>query len=592
MLKEQSYVILCAPSGSGLRTAKEKFEDIIDIHIEDIEDTLCNLANTKKALLKAEGRDSLPEDPDWPRMDDVTWNLSRSQVLAFWKEALEQAFQELNKSNKTIKCISCHLIYYSGRRDEFYSPVNTDLLKNNIYNFKPTHILLLIDDVYDMYLELSKNKSLFNPKDRIPRMLSNIAKDEGVSIKNLSPCRLASFCLEWQIGVMSHLLSWRLFEIVIAEKLAAQLNTNFLVWGRKQLKSAAALWLKKDKPISIYISHPIARVRRRFRETKSWDGIVGQCNELQYKLLNKEFTCILPSAIDEYRIQRKKTEGSMVLKEPILEERWELPASIDQLIYSLPDTAVDVNHEKILEYKKWDNNINDFIKVDFSKAHDLSDFLCERADAVLGSFERQIEMQISSRDHLFVAWTNGILIFRSLFMQGKWSNGVQAEIAHWRIIARHEKGKRAVFIHLDEDVEKMFSDIEIDPLVDRRKEIENEIIEIIKLKYGYGEKKAKEILDHIEKNQPLKLLDKGPTTFKNISKIKENLEEYKIDAERRWLFEKLSGRDLGVEVDEKQISVWVLNDINDLENKYNEISLFFREGVKPVNTGLERWPKS
>ena len=585
MPKEQNYIIVCAPSGSGLRGAIGKLQNVPDdINVQDIEDILCESRQAEEALSKV-GVSRPPNVPKWPEMYDITWNLSRSQIVDLWEDAVKEALNRLNKSQKAIKVLSSHLIYYGGRRDEFYSPINASLLEKNL--FKPSHILLLIDDVYDMYLRLSDEKALFDPKDRIPSLQGRIKEDEGIDVKTLPPEQLASLCLEWQVGVMTHLLSWRHLEIVIAEKLATQLKTNFLVWGTKQLTCAAALWLQKDRPVSVYLSHPISRPRRKFRETKKWHKVVGQLNKLQTEFLKNDLVCIMPSAIDEYRIKRKRRNGTLALREPILENRWPLPAKMDFIMYSRHGATRDVNHEMVMAFKVWDFENKRFVDLKHTP-----NSLRERADAVLRGFERQIEMQISSTDHLFVSWSNGILIFRPLFLEGTYSSGVKAEIVHWKLLARTNREKRAAFIHFDEDVNALLHYYKSGPkrAWEMSWEIRDKLKEIISRFSNISQRNAELVIEYIEKGKTSEILEKAPIPLNQIGEISSRFPEYGKMSGKSWLLEKLTGHDIGIEeIPEEQIAVWVLKNMDDFKSRYSEIANFLKNGTKPSDSSVQRF---
>ncbi len=581
-MPKQNYVIVCAPSGSGLREAIGKLQnDLNDIDVQDVEDILCESRHAEKKLSRV-GISRPSNVPKWPEMYDITWNLSRSDILDLWREAVSEAFHRFRKSQKAIKVLSCHLIYYGGRYDEFYSPIDASKFEGD--GFKPSHILLLIDDVYDMYQRLTDEKALFNPKYRIPSLIGRIREDEGIDVKMLPPEHLASLCLEWQIGVMTHLISWRHLEIVIAEKLATQLKTNFLVWSAKQLTVAAACWLQKERPVSVYLSHPISRPRRIFRKTKQWHEVVGQFNELQAEFLKNDLICIMPSAIDEYRIHRKRRSGTLALREPILEERWPLPAEMDSLMYSsIPGGSSDINHKRVIAYRKWDFESNWFVDLE-----QTPDSLCERADAMLRSFERQIELQISSRDHLFVLWTNGILIYRPLFLDGVYSTGVKAEIEHWKLLAKTDDEKRAAFIHFDEDVDALNGCYQRNTKMaeDRRKEIHEKLTEIISQYEKISLRFADDVIKHIERGRPSEMLDQGPIDPKRFEAIRSKIPEYRRKAKNGWLSEKLTGHYMVSEVPEEQIAVWVFKNMDDFKSGYSEIANFLKNGAKPSDSSF------
>lgn len=579
MKEKQNYFIVCAPSGVGLTGTLEKLKNSLKIKDpnahQDIEKILCASYETQNALLES-GVDRPDGAKEWPTMYDVSWNLSRSQVTELWEKAVKAALNRLRNSHSTIKLLSCHLLYYGGKRNEFYSPVNTTLLLEK--DLQPSHILLLIDDVYDMYTRLSEEKAVFCSKDRMPGHLGRIKEDEGISLKELQglpSTQLASLCLEWKIGIMTHLLSWRHLEIVIAENFAIQLKTNFLVWGIKQLTDVVALWLKKDEPISVYLSHPISRPRRKYRETGRWHEVVSQFNKLQGLFSKKHLVCIMPSAIDEYRIKRNKRTNMLALRKPILEERWPLPGDIKSVMYSKPNADIDMHHNEILAFNIW--NFEDKI---FSKLNDPNDSLPETADKVLRTFERQIEFQISSRDHLFVSWCNGILIFRPLFLEGTYSSGVQAEIVHWKLLAKTDHKKLAAFIHFEEDVIVLRDYHNSD---NRRKgkmqqQIRDELIEIISQNSSISVKNAELVIDYIDKGRPSEMLEQAPIQPNLIEEIANKIPGFEKKAGENWLLKELTGYSIGIEgISENQIVHWIFKDMDELESKYSEIANFLKE---------------
>lgn len=581
----QNYAIVCAPSGTGLRKSLAKLQNSSkDIEIRDIEDIICESRQTAEALT-AVGFGGGSSGSRKPKMYDLTWNLSRSQIIDLWNVAARDALHQLNQSSKKVKILSCHLTYYGGRRGEFYSPINASLLANQ--HLKPSHILLFIDDVYDMYLRLTDRNGLFNPADRMPMLQGRIREDEGLDIKTLPPDELACLCFEWQTGILTHLLAWRHLEIIIAETLAVQLKSNFLVWGIKQLTSATISWLKNNEPKSIYLSHPISRPRRIFRKTKNWHEVVNQFNTLQDRLLDHGLICVMPSAIDEYRIEKKQGRRALPNRRPNLEARWPLPSTFDSILYTLPRETKNINHESLLNLKRWDFDAGRFFDLE-----NIPESLYEKSDIFLRSFERQIELQISSRDHLFVSWTKGILIFRPLFKEGVWSSGVKAETSHWELIARSEKDKRAAFLHLDEDVKVMLKYHAAD---DKRAEVmrhekKDELTEIIRSKFDLSDSNAQFAINFIEEYQHSELLDQGRIPPKRLSEISNYYSEAIMKADKNWLFKKLGGYDIiSEEIGENQIGVWVIPDYGEFTNEIVQISDFFKNGTLPSNNWLDRF---
>jgi hypothetical protein len=245
------YVIVCAPAGTGLKGAVAKLKNAFGVNKvahQDVENLLCGSLEAKEALIGL-GYSEPSNRQDWPGMEEITWHLPRDKVISLWSGALRKALNELQNSNEDFKILSCHLILYCGRRDEFYSPLKVKLFVENLGKTvrKPSHLLLLIDDIYDMYLRLTDKGQLFDTQDRIDRYLKRIwdEVEDKEGSQNFPPNLHSSLIFEWKISVLSNLLSWRHSEILMAESLARQLDANFLLWGVKQPTKIAASWLGK-----------------------------------------------------------------------------------------------------------------------------------------------------------------------------------------------------------------------------------------------------------------------------------------------------------------------------------------------------------
>jgi len=574
-----NYVILSAPSGSGLRGAVGKLsQSADDIKIVDIEDILCSLPSTENALNNA----GVTPPTDGPRtfeMYDITWNLSRFQIIELWEEATTNALHQLSRSTENLKILSCHMLYFCGKREEYYSPINPSNLKNSRYT--PSHILLLIDDVYDMYLRLAREGALFDPKTRIPALKGRIKEEEGVDLNKLNADRLKSICSEWQLGVMANLLYWRNLEIIIAEQLALQFRSNFLVWGTKQLTDVPILWMQSESPVTIYLSHPISRPRRMHRKTGRWPEVVSRFNGLQSGLLQYDVSCVMPSAIDEYRIKRSERRNNTKRRIPFLETRWPLPGDINSILYSFPSPLRSADHRKILSYKKWNFKRKEFVSVS-----SCSTETSEAIDAYLRGFERHVEHQVSSRDHMFVSWTDGILVFRPLFSDPVWSSGVRAEIKHWALIARSDVKKRILFVHFYRDVLDLIEYYNSDPgrKMSLEKEIEDELITIISTDFNLDERTSSDVLKHIKRGAPGELLDQCPISPNVASDIQEEFIASENKAKKRWLEKKLIGYEISIgEVNKDQVEYYVVRDFRSLKEKYVEICVFFKTGDKQAD---------
>ncbi len=578
-----SYAVILAPSGIDLRSTISKLKHHLGKNITpaDIEDTLCDdVPDTRKALKPIALR-----NPPKISMYDVTWHLPRSKVAELWQKAVEQCLNKFKSpSNSSVKILSGHLTYYGGQRDEFYSVFNAGALLSDP-DLKPSHVVLLIDDVYDMYLRLTKKGDLYDHKTRMPDYFSQIKDEEKVEIQGIDKEDIASLCIEWEVGVLTHLFTWRYLEIILAENLAAQLKSNFLVMGVKQLTKAVAYWIKEQEPKSVYLSHPIAEPRRERRKKGKWPPFVTQVNKMQEALLNKGIVCVMPTAIDEYRFASRKTGSRSLHKHTgFLEKRWPLLGDLTELLYSQPDGARDVNHDRLLLPKYW--NFSEEKLVKYNEKPRSLEF---RIDTYFRSFTRQIQFQIASRDHLLVTHTNGLLVLRPFYGgRPEFSGGVMKEVAHWETLVRSGQEKRAAFVHFNKDIKDMLEARRKDPDFPLYDEFEGEMTRIAKKEHGINERDFLELIKGKKKKDTLgesSILPPIRTMIKN--ELPNIRKKAKINLLRKYLTAMVEVRDEVPDKDKKDksvyVGVWILDDSNQLTKSCSRISQFLKTGSPPDN---------
>jgi len=248
--------------------------------------------------------------------------------------------------------------------------------------------------------------------------------------------------------------------------------------------------------------------------------------------------CVMPTAIDEYRIAQKSEEGTVLKRRlPVLEERWPSPAEdIDSILYSAPKNSADMHHKDLLTDKGP------------SSKSELADG--EVVSTQLRALESQIMFQIASRDHLLVSSTNGLLVFRPFYRKGEFSGGVQAEIDHWDILTnryskdpntRAEKrekeedidsNRRAAFIHFDDDISSFLQFAKSDEArkrgLDLDRLIDDNIVQRIGAEFSLADNIARDEYRTIEYEKSTSGLDSGRVP--NALKIKRALPEIKKEA--------------------------------------------------------------
>jgi hypothetical protein len=592
------YVIVCAPVGTGLKGAVAKFKNAFggnNVAHQDVEALLCGSTEAEDALSHV-GIFKPPNRQEWPEMKEITWYLPRDKVIDLWHGALRDALHELRRSNGGLKLLSCHLILYCGRRDEFYSPLDVNLFveKKGRTIPKPSHLLLLIDDIYDMYLRLTDKDQVFDTQERIDRYLERIwdEVEDKEGSQNFPPNLHSSLIFEWKLCVLSNLLSWRHSEILMAESLARQLDAKFLLWGVKQPTKIAAAWLRKSDSTLVYLSHPISRPRQQKIEGGSWPPIVPQFNELQDRLFKHNLVCVMPTAIDEYRIAQKSEEGTVLKRRlPVLEERWPSPAeNKDFLLYIVPKNSTDMDHQEVFTNKD-----------PYSKS-ELADR--EVVSTQLRSLESQIMFQIASRDHFLVSSTNGLLVFRPFYLKNEFSHGVKAEIDHWNILTcryskdpntRAEKrekeedidtNRRAAFIHFDDDISSFLQFAKSDEArkrgLDLDRLIDGNIVQRIGAEFSLADDIARDAYQTRKYGKSTSGLDSGRVP--NATKIERALPEIFKKARITTLRVQLTG----TPASSSKVGIWIVKDEKELERYYEEIANFLKTKTSAPSKWKER----
>jgi hypothetical protein len=91
-----------------------------------------------------------------------------------------------------------------------------------------------------------------------------------------------------------------------------------------------------------------------------------------------------------------------------------------------------------------------------------------RWDVWLRSLESQVSTEVPFRDHHLVVCNKHILIYRPCYEAGVFSDGVGAEIDHWKDLWTVNPDRRAVFVHFEADLSVMMPHLNYDDQVKRR----------------------------------------------------------------------------------------------------------------------------
>jgi hypothetical protein len=440
-------ILLVAPPGVGLTTLAPKIAERLGAATEDIEKEIIGDEATIESLKAVKAT----FDRETLDMETITHNLPRTKVSELWQAAVGRCFNKLSKSGNDLGILSGHLVYYCKRRSEFYSVINpVNLFFTTKENCKetPSRVFLLIDDIYDMYIRLRERRKLYTP-EQVQSFYERNCRDMGLAMDTLEPDRLAFLAALWETQNLLHLLSWRCLEMTLAQNLASQLNSRFCVWPVKQLTELLLSQINDPSRTLIYLSHPISEPRRYLKRHNAWPDLVSQVNALPRAFSTKGITLVMPTAIDELRLEVR--EGKYTSR---LSPRWPTRGEReDNTLYMT--TGADAQHAELLCPKYWKRDTKNMVNLDSTKC---TDTLRSEINASLQVLAGEIGSQIAARDFCHVYNTAGLVVFRPSYAEVPrkgFAKGVEAEMRLWDSIVQLKQEKRIVFVHLEEDVENI-----------------------------------------------------------------------------------------------------------------------------------------
>ena len=369
----------------------------------------------------------------------------RAAVVASWQAAAREALADLEARAKDVEAkgsdasasalLTGHLTLFNSARSEFYSAIDPRIFSGTSLRIR--QVVILIDDIFDMYLRLRKENQVLDEAVGVQHHLTRTWKALGNELPaDFDADDHELLATEYRVRSLQFLISWRRAELVQAELLARQLGCRFVPLGVKHPAEVLFPLFDATEPPapSVYVSHPISRPRRFQRDYGEWPPFVRQCNALPKALARLQVLPIMPTAVDELRLQQPKHEHLLV-RLPHLDARWPGPDSeIGALVE--PDFA---DYDQIFDLDSYQVAGDD---------HKLA------LAGLMRGLDASIQIEVPFRDHLLVAATQHVVIFRPLYETGEFSSGVEAEINHWRDLQRTDPiERRAAFIHDVRDVE-------------------------------------------------------------------------------------------------------------------------------------------
>ena len=344
---------------------------------------------------------------------EVIGSKPKNFILDEWKRVVEGIIDNI-VSEPTLKSklniILGHSIYYNGNTREYFPLFDATFLKEIISKkaelikteIKITHTVLIIDDVYDLFYNLRQQTELFS-QHALSTFLTLYAKSINVNYDELKNNPKA-FTI-WIHHCITTLLNWRAKEMVFVQNIASQLNSKFMLWGLKQDLEVLVKWIEKNEKNIIYISHPISDVREGVTKKEDWEKpLTTFINSIQMELKNNDLYSVMPTAIDEYRLENNNDHNYT----SDLNLRWPVPEEVKNSLCDGTNKLVDDDYDKLKEIHPYDIVFEEG-NIKLTNYSDIST-IQEFVNGVFGAIDMSIEYQIGNRDHLLVWATNGIIV--------------------------------------------------------------------------------------------------------------------------------------------------------------------------------------
>ena len=444
----------------------------------------------------------------------------RHELYECWKDRYSEILDDIgdieaNSAERGVVAhvVCMHLTWYNSTWKEFFSPVNILSLASE--DFPICHVVVLIDDVYDMFRRLQRPQSLYDdvtmrPTEQIVEKLSkplrrppegpetgphdsqasdgiSAVSDATTASESDAVARIRAQAVERALG---ELLSWRQAEMVRAESVARTLGCDLTLFATKHTRASLRLLAERPDTPRVYLSHRISEPRRAVilsgphadPEAAAWSPVAPEVNELHHLFAEPSRpegtpdgnadpgqVLINPTAIDELRFE---TDPTTLLRIPRLTPRWPLPTQA--ILYSSPDKNVGDDAERRErpqddDAAQTDEGAPPVDERNLPDAHhvDIITGALPNDDAIASHAARSLSIHIASevsfRDHFIVEHTPNLCVFRPFYCEKStesdpdWSGGVAEEVTHWSSYLGHAGAsaaqRRIAFVHSHSEIQ-------------------------------------------------------------------------------------------------------------------------------------------
>ena len=389
---------------------------------------------------------------------------AQDEIRDKWPEAYKNAVEKAKAGNPDVAIVLLCFEYYRHETYEFYSPVDSKVLGDS----EPRAALTLIDDIYDIYYQLSQPGQVFDIQELIVRTFppGSPARRDDRDLR-----QLYNDALGVVIGTLLRLLTWREKEIECAANISRNIGCDHSVLAAKHpidvgarllLGSHSSVFERIGASYPVYVSHPISRPRRDREDGDAWPPFVDDLDGV-VKILSEHsdgmprIVPIMPPAIDEFRML---DDGSCL--HPHLTPRWK-PQSAD-LLFTLPDPPEGV--KRFENYEDYESRGLPLIfdpPVDSSGRRVGFPISGPEVSGMLRNLRESIRLQMAGRDHLLVRQCPGLFMYRPLYGEHEFSGGVLSEIHTYDQIRKYtacaadDSKRRVAIIHDMTDAVELFA---------------------------------------------------------------------------------------------------------------------------------------
>lgn len=285
-------VLVCAPSGTRLTGIGKKLAcaSHIDEESKRRSDASMAVFDLETELCKNISDPRLTPEPgrEHPDMRDILF-LPRARVLDEWDVTCKRILSTPVDS-AVLRVVFLHLTWYHADTSEFFSPINARLFLTeggaqggDVPAGDIRQVILLIDDVYDMFLRLQKEGDLYERENiqrdadllKKLRAFRPVADRTGLSEEEQERIYERRLRLESTEMALMQLIYWRRAEMMQAENLARALGAEFTLLGTKHSWESFRYVVECPATRKTYLSHRISEVRRKNKEVNALPSCIG-----------------------------------------------------------------------------------------------------------------------------------------------------------------------------------------------------------------------------------------------------------------------------------------------------------------------------